>query len=560
MIALRTYQQRAIDAVLEHWNKNASTLVVSATGTGKTETFLGLVTRLEAESESIVRTLILVHRDDLVRQIVARIQANWPELEPGVVAEGQEDYRTSLTVATVQSMQRRIATACAYGAYTHIVIDEAHHATANSYTEIIAICRAANPSVRLVGFTATPKRTDKQGLSKVFDTVAFRFGIAPAIAAGALVPFRALGFRLDGDLDAAKQTDTDYDEAALVALLDYGNALDLAIEKYREHGESRQAILFAPTVAYARKAAAAFSAAGITAETVSAETPSATRELIYARFRSGATSILCNCFLLTEGMDFPAASLLLQLRPTKSDIVYVQMAGRVLRTAPGKLDAMIMDFVPESHREMVLAGDLLGKPKAAKKVEKKAEAKGVLLESFSVTSNGEGIDAEPDQLKVAILDYLASSVLTWTLEDHIATASLGNRALAVLMPDAVRIAKADAVRASGQWQPKFDLAYERIRYYHLYLVNKQDVTLLSKHESWEAVQQAAMAATEEYLTESDLIIAATGKRWRKEPPSDKQIALLQKFGRNTDGLDKGKASQLMTHVFTCATLRRKGIA
>jgi superfamily II DNA or RNA helicase len=117
-----------------------------------------------------------------------------------------------------------------------------------------------------------------------------------------------------------------------------------------KHAATRRTVLFATSVKHSVALAEEFLRAGVAAEHVDADTPPQMREATFQRFRSGRTQILCNCFLASYGFDLPELDCVILARPTKSLMLYLQMIGRGLRTAPGKTDCLILDHSGAVHR------------------------------------------------------------------------------------------------------------------------------------------------------------------------------------------------------------------
>lgn len=560
MIALRDYQRDAAAAVLAAWDRgDRSTLLAMATGTGKTETFLSVLQQLVERAGGdnappFPRVMILAHRRELVGQVVQRIDRSWPDLSPaGVVMASEDNYREGVTVATVQTLTpERMASCLAYSPITHVVIDEAHHATAGRYKEIVAACRVACPDLRVLGVTATPNRTDRTPLAAMFVSVAYRLGIDQAIARGALVPFRALGFSLPVSLAGVSETEDGWDERELEARLNVAESHATVVEAWQLHGEGRPTIAFTPGVAAATALAAAFQTAGIPAAAASAETPNADRATLLARFRAGGLRVLVNCALWAEGLDLPGTACLVNAAPTKSDLVYMQRVGRVLRLAEAKTDALILDFAPSDARDLRMASDLLGKPRDQREAEAKATARGTIVESFAVTSQGKGIDLPADELVVRVLDLLGGSRLAWTFDGQLATVALeGDVTGAVVLPQRERVAAADKMRANGIWRPEWDDSYEMTRSYQFWRVEGRTPKLVGRYDSWEEAEAAVRIA----MDQSSGILYQRAARWRHDPASEKQRALLERLGLWRDGMGKGEAAQTMTHFFARKALR-----
>ncbi len=546
-LKLRPYQIEARDAVIAEWQGGRpATLLAMATGTGKTETFLSV---LDAERAAgrLTRAVILAHRRELIHQPAQRIADHWPSLPPvGIVMAEENQVQAPLVVATVQTLasQARRASLLSAGAPSHLIIDEAHHATARSYQSLIAALRWANPQLRILGTTATPKRSDKDGLVQIFDSVAYRISIKDAIAKWkALAPFSAIGVQLPVSFADVKQTADGWNEEEAGEVLSAANAEELIISTWQEQASARQTMAFTASVRQAHSLARAFVAAGIPSEAADGETPNDQREAIIARYRSGETRVLINCMLWTEGMDIPQTSCVLMVRPTRSDLVYVQCVGRGLRLAPGKADCLILDFAPQDARDLRMAGDLLGKPRDLKKAEEKALKKGIML-SFFMDDQGDGIDADPDEIQMKVLDYFGASRLAWTFDGGLATCGFDDSStLAIVLPNPVRVARAEELRARGLWKEAYEQLLARISRYQVYVVSRH-AQLVTIEETWEA---AAFAAQQYADTHGDDILAQRDKKWRKQAASLKQQELCRKLGVWRPGMTRGEAAQAITH-------------
>lgn len=339
IIALRSYQQEAIDAVQKDWQDGLrSVAVVLPTGSGKTVTFANMC---DNEVKSGGKPLILVHRDELVQQAKKKIQLIAPDITVGVVKADQNETDAHVVVGSVQTLrkQQRLEQLTDI---TMIIIDECHHAAANSYVTITK----HYPHARVVGFTATLQREDSKKLGDIFQKVSYQKDIEFGITHGFLCDVEGRTVEVpDLDLQSVNQRRGDFADEALAEALEESEAGKFIAEAYREHCPNRRGVLFAPNVATANLFANDLKDAGFSTEVIVGTTPLDERAEIYRRFEKGTTQILSSVGVLTEGWDAPWAHVAVIARPTRSQGLYTQMAGRVLRPWAGKDKALILDVV-----------------------------------------------------------------------------------------------------------------------------------------------------------------------------------------------------------------------
>jgi superfamily II DNA or RNA helicase len=337
---LRPYQIAARDAVLEQWKTGLrSTLLVLPTGTGKTIVFASIIEQIVRDGG---RALILAHRGELLDQAADKL-AKATGL--GCALEKAEssalDSWFNVVVGSVQTMakeKRRTG-----HDFSHIIIDEAHHAISPSYQAIIADF----PDAKLLGVTATADRGDKRNLGEVFETLAYEYALPKAIKDGYLVPIKALTIPLSIDLDGVKQAAGDFQVS------DLGTAIDPYLEQIADRVKTecatRKTVVFLPLIATSQKFLSMLLARGISAREVNGSSTDRAETLAWFD-QAGAGTVLCNAMLLTEGWDCPSADCICVLRPTKIRSLYAQMVGRGTRLFPGKEDLLLLDFLWHSER------------------------------------------------------------------------------------------------------------------------------------------------------------------------------------------------------------------
>jgi superfamily II DNA or RNA helicase len=366
---LRPYQRKALEAIEAAEREGVKRpLVVHPTGTGKTVTFSHAIKNRAA----LGRSLVLVHREELAAQTRAKIGIVAPELSTGIVKAERNEVDRDVVVASVQTLHRdnRLAQLLAAGRIETVVVDEAHHAPAPTWTKILTTLGSFSPYGPLtIGFTATPERDNKTlGVwEKVVSYMSIREAIygngkrgADGHEGGYLVPILpAVVVETDMDLGRVRKTGGDYSDGDLGRELEDSGAIVQIADAYVEHAKDRKAVAFTPTVATAHALAAALRARGVAAEAVDGGTDPDERRAILARLKTGDTYVVVNCAVLTEGFDEPSISCVIVARPTKFHGLYVQMVGRGTRLHPGKKDLLVLDIVGASNRhELVGVVDL----------------------------------------------------------------------------------------------------------------------------------------------------------------------------------------------------------
>ena len=224
--------------------------------------------------------------------------------------------------------------------------DEAHHAAAPTWQKITA----EYPAADILGLTATPRRLDDKPLDDIFDTLVVGPSIAQLIDGGFLAPVVVFAPANGPDLKSIKIRAGDYAIDELETVMSDGIVVDTAVEEYERLCPDARGIVFCVTIAHSKLVAAAFQRRGYRAEHVDGDTPRAERRELIAALGNGTIDIITNCGLISEGLDVPGAEAAVLLRPTKSLVLYLQMCGRALRTAPGKRVAIILDHAGNVYR------------------------------------------------------------------------------------------------------------------------------------------------------------------------------------------------------------------
>lgn len=352
-VELRPYQVEAVSRVLDQLQRVRSTLLVMATGTGKTTVFADVIAKTEG------KCLMLAHRDELIRQGARRIAQQTGKRVTVEKADERASYGAEVVVASVQTLSKdgRLQQ---FGPqeFALVICDEAHHGTAASYRKIFDHFEGA----KILGVTATPDRADEAAMGAVFDDVAYIYEIQDAIRDGYLCRVRATQVLCDAiDLASVKTVAGDLNQGELDAVMSAEKALHQIARPTLELAGGRRTLVFTTSVENAHRLAEVFNRyRPDCAMAVDGGTDPVTRRRTLADHRAGRYQFLCNVGVLTEGYDDPGIACIAMGRPTKSRALYAQMAGRGTRIAPGKDDLLLLDFVGNSGRHaLVSAADIL---------------------------------------------------------------------------------------------------------------------------------------------------------------------------------------------------------
>ncbi len=350
MLNLRPYQTEALASVRDAYKAGKRRVLVSLpTGTGKTVVFAHFPSAFKMKK----RLLVLAHREELLLQAEDKFRSVSPELVVGIEqASAHAPAGAQVIIASVQTLDRspkRLAQ-LEPADFSIIIVDEAHHVVAPSYRRILDHFGLfeSQPERFLVGFTATPRRGDHQGLGDVFQDVCFARDMRQMIGHGYLAP--VVGWRTDTglSLDQVQRRRGEFVESQLARAVNTAERNALIVRTWREFATGRRTIVFCVDVAHARDMQRAFATSGIRAGAVWGELPRDERQDALKRFSVGEIDVITNCNLLTEGFDEPRVDCVVMARPTHSKLLYVQMLGRGTRLHPDKSDLLVLDVVDNS--------------------------------------------------------------------------------------------------------------------------------------------------------------------------------------------------------------------
>jgi superfamily II DNA or RNA helicase len=369
---LRPYQSDLLDRVQQSWDTgNRAILSQMPTGAGKTIAFAHVIQTFAANGKTI---LVLAHREELIIQAADKITA-LTSAEPGIIKAGYKpEYSRSIQVASVQSLIRRLSKCPQFDL---IVIDEAHHATANSYRSILSHF----PNSLILGVTATPIRLDGSGFRELFDDLICGVTVRQLIEMGSLSQFKYYAPERSMSLVGVRKRGGDFSTESIENANPSESVAADCLKAYGDYLQDKQAVIFAVSVAHSLAIATSFCANNISAAHLDGTSDSDTRARTMSAFREGKIKVLTNCALFDEGLDIPGLDGVILARPTASLGRYLQMVGRALRPSPDKPHATIIDLagnwqrhgLPDDNRVWSLDGVEVVKRDKTKQLQRRAD-------------------------------------------------------------------------------------------------------------------------------------------------------------------------------------------
>ena len=281
------------------------------------------------------RCLFVAHRKELIDQCAMALR-RMGVLHVGVIRadDARRDASAPVQVASLDTLRHR-----AKPPADLVFIDEAHRAMADGYREHIF---AAYPNAVIVGLTATPIRTDNQGLGEVFQEMVVGATYSELIASGAIVAPRIFMAALAPALGEVKLQAGDYSPGMLERAMSEPKLVGNVVDEWQARAEGRPTLLFASGVSHSKEIVARFREAGVRAVHVDGTTPDDERKLAFVQLATGALDIVSNFGIATEGTDIPACKCVVLARPTKSLALFMQMSGRPMRPY-GDATPLILD-------------------------------------------------------------------------------------------------------------------------------------------------------------------------------------------------------------------------
>jgi superfamily II DNA or RNA helicase len=510
VIEPREYQVESLKAINDAYAGGIRRpLLVLPTGTGKTVVFAHLL------ADRPGRGLVLCHRDELIRQAADKLLMVKPDLTVGIVKAKEDEVDALVVVASVQTISRDNRLARMASDFSTVVVDEAHHATADTYVKVLEHLGCFGDEGPLtLGVTATPERGDKQGLKQVWQKIIYQKTILEMILAKYLCDLKAIRVRLDVDFNHVHTRGGDFVEGELGAALEAAAAPKHVASAYQEHAKGRKALVFTPTVKLAHEMAETFRGAGIRAEALDGTTSEDERRAILKRLHTGETMVIANCAVLTEGFDEPSIDCIIVARPTKSKPFYIQMVGRGTRMYPGKPDCLILDVVGVTGRHsLITASEIFDLEIEGQSVTEREQEKAAIRGKVTVAVPGQLVGTPVELFQDRAYRWVQTRLGGWVLP-------LGR--------EMVRLTEG----REGFWRVES--------------LKDNFVSVLREGLPLDY----AMGCAEDWARSLGVSrLVDTTARWRSDPATEKQIAALRKWKvAISPGLSKGEASDLLAAV------------
>jgi DNA repair protein RadD len=357
---LRPHQVAGIEALRDALRSGKRRPVLqAATGAGKTLLAAQIIENALTKGK---RALFTVPRISLIDQSVDAFMHEGV-VDIGVIQAAHEltDPTRLVQVASVQTLMRRevpkadlvIVDEC------HLAFDWVHEWMADD----------AWKRVPFIGLSATPWT---KGLGQHWDHLIVAATTRDLIEQGLLAPYRIFA-PSHPDLTGVKTQGGDYAVGQLSKAMSKPKLVADVVQTWQEKAENRPTLCFAVDRAHAKHVQQRFLAAGVPCGYVDAYSKPEERQVLERDFRSGALRVACSVGVLTTGIDWDVRCISLA-RPTKSEMLFVQMIGRGLRTAPGKQDCLVLDhsdttlrlgFPADVHHEHLDDGKEREKPEAS---------------------------------------------------------------------------------------------------------------------------------------------------------------------------------------------------
>ena len=330
-------------------------VVVAATGVGKTH--------LAAfDSHGFESVLFLAHREEILNQAADTFASIRPDSQIGFYVGSRKDQHGDICFASVQTLSREEhLEKFSPEEFDYVVVDEFHHAAADSYMRIIAHFR---PKF-LLGLTATPYRLDNRDIFSICDgNILYEINLKQAIERELLVPFHYHAIYDPTDYDRVGMAQSRYIVRELEEQLATKERAELVFDSYKHLG-GRKTVGFCVSINHAEYMARYFNEEGVASTAIHSQIKgngeAYDRISAVSALEKGELEVIFVVDMFNEGVDIPSIDTVMFLRPTESYVVFLQQLGRGLRKSAGKQYLTVIDFIGNYKRAhyipLLLAGE-----------------------------------------------------------------------------------------------------------------------------------------------------------------------------------------------------------
>ena len=338
---LYDWQHRDVNRNRNAFNIHRSVVYVLPTGGGKSIIAGSIMQRVIAANPK-QWILVLVHRRELIKQFDETLSKFGLDYNVGKISP---DYPQTpwahIQIASIMSLARREV----WFYPNLIIIDEAHHARAKTWENVLAMF----PKSRLLGLTATPKRLDGRGLGEHFEHMIEGPTAPELIGYNHLSPVRSVYANVDVDFTKIRKKAGNYDGKQAGSAMMQPAVMANLMRNFEAHCMGRRVLYFAPSIEHSMATSEKLRGMGIRAAHVDGSTDVKIRDRLFPALETGDLQVLCNVDIASEGTDIPGCDCVLDGARTTSVTQYLQRIGRASRVAAGKVEGIYVDLVGNYH-------------------------------------------------------------------------------------------------------------------------------------------------------------------------------------------------------------------
>ncbi|KAJ5918645.1 ATP-dependent helicase IRC3 [Penicillium verhagenii] len=561
-IVLRDYQEESIQSVLKYLGEGHRRLGISlATGAGKTVIFTQLIDRVPPHDAKATKTMIIVHRRELVEQAAKHCRLAYPEKFVEIeMGQNKATGHGDIIIASVQTLSRGRINKFDPSAFKLVLVDEAHHIVARSYREVLGYFGLNEPTPNtpvLVGVSATFARFDGLKLGAAIDHIVYHKDYVDMIEDNWLANAVFTTVKSEANLSTVKKDKFgDFALGSLSQAVNTASTNNITVRTWMANSQGRKSTLvFCVDVEHARQLTATFREHGVDARYITATTHKNVRSEQLEAFKNQEFPVLLNCGLFTEGTDIPNIDCVLLARPTRSRNLLIQMIGRGLRLFPGKENCHIIDMVASLETGVLSTPTLFGlhpdevlDKSSAKEIQESNSEQSIAPPVECITPQGES-DGKNPNLKFTKYDSIYDLLEDTQSERHIRSLSQN----AWVRVDATKYLLSESSGWLSIEQDNEMFTVNHVMKFNDPTTEKIQFTRPRLIASGPDLETAVRAADTYAGNKFEKRYISSRQPWRQNPATSAQIAMLNKAhirdGKlKTGDLTRGQATDMITKL------------